>query len=374
MLTCGLASREDEESEGKTEPHEDRQSRGRLHPTIIVQYTQGGQASGKMANTTSLKSLDHLSLLTKGESMMLDDLSLLSDLNRIRILRLVECEELGVGELVQILQLPQSSVSRHLKALSQADWVNKQNVGTASLVSLNPALSKPRTRLWELVRSESSEEPQAEQDLQRMKSILAQRQVDSRAFFGAVASRWSEVRRELFGDAFLAPTLAALVEPSMVIGDLGCGAGDTSAQLARYAKQVFAVDHEEAMLALASKRLGHLPNVEILNGEINALPLDDACLDSALVMLVLHHVPELLGALSEIRRVLKPGGRVVILDMTQHERESYRLRMGHMHLGFKRADIEEAASRAGLTPERYHLIPADLQARGPGLFVATFRA
>ena len=305
---------------------------------------------------------------------MLKDLSLLSDVTRLRILRLVEREELGVGELVHILQLPQSTVSRHLKSLSQADWIQKRSVGAASLVSLNQSLSNARESLWEIVRNESALDPQTGQDLERMRSILSQRQLDSRAFFGAVGSRWSEVRRDLFGEVFLARTLAAMMPPTMVIGDLGCGAGDTSAQLAPSAQHIFAVDHEESMLALASKRLAHLDNVDILHGELDALPLDNECLDCALVMLVLHHVQNIKAALAEIKRVLKPGGRVVILDMTLHDRESYRFRMGHIHLGFERSDIEAKAAEAGLASERYHLVPADPNAGGPGLFIATFKA
>lgn len=307
--------------------------------------------------------------------MMLDDLTLLSDATRVRILRLVEQEELGVGELVHILQLPQSTVSRHLKALSTAEWIHKRAVGTSSLVWLDcERLATSRGALWSLVRTETSEDPTALQDLHRMSSILSQRQLDSRAFFGAVGSRWGEVRRDLFGDQFLIPTMMALVEPSLVVGDLGCGAGDMTAQLATSVSRVIAVDHEQGMLDIASERLSGLDNVDIRHGELTALPIADDILDYALVMLVLHHVEAIDEALQEIKRALKPGGSLILLDMTRHDRESYRYRMGHVHLGFEREALEARAVKAELTPERYHLIPADPDARGPGLFVATFKA
>ena len=307
--------------------------------------------------------------------MMLDDLTLLSDATRVRILRLVEREELGVGELVHILQLPQSTVSRHLKVLITAEWIHKRTVGTSSLIWLDPTqLTEPRERLWSLVRSETSDELATLQDLQRMSSLLSQRQLDSRAFFGAVGSRWGGVRRDLFGEQFLVPTMMALVDPSVVLADLGCGSGDMVAQVAPSVARVIAVDHEQGMLDIAAERLSQLDNVDLRLGEMTALPIADDTLDYALVMLVLHHVTDVDGALSEVRRVLKPGGRLVLLDMTRHDRESYRYRMGHVHLGFERGALEDSAKRAELTMERYQLVPADPDARGPGLFVATFRA
>jgi SAM-dependent methyltransferase/DNA-binding transcriptional ArsR family regulator len=307
--------------------------------------------------------------------MMLDDLTLLSDATRVRILRLVEREELGVGELVHILQLPQSTVSRHLKALTTSEWIHKRTVGTSSLVWLDSqALTEARRALWSLVRSETSGDLATLQDLQRMSSLLSQRQLDSRAFFGAVGSRWGEVRRDLFGEQFLVPITMALVDPTLIVADLGCGAGDMTAQLAPSVARVIAIDHEAGMLDIASKRLSHFDNVDLHLGELTALPIDDAVVDIALVMLVLHHVTAVEEALHEIRRVLKPNGRLVLLDMTRHDRESYRYRMGHVHLGFEREALETSAAQADLSLERYHLVPADPDARGPGLFVATFRA
>ena len=307
--------------------------------------------------------------------MILDDLTLLSDSTRLRILRLVEREELGVGELVHILQVPQSTISRHLKALTSTDWVQRRAVGTSSLVHLDQAsLSEARAALWSIVRDQTAADASAAQDLQRMASILSQRQVDSRAFFGAVGSRWGEVRRELFGDHFMLPTMAALLDPSLVIADLGCGSGDTAALLASSVAKVIGVDHDEGMLAAAHDRLRMHDNVTLRHGELTALPIEDQSIDCALLMLVLHHVEDIDLTLREVHRVLKPQGRLVILDMTRHQREVYRYRMGHVHLGFAPDALEATARSAGLVQERYHLVDADPEAQGPGLFVATYRA
>lgn len=314
-------------------------------------------------------------LVAKGVDVILDDLSLLGDTTRVRILRLIEREELGVGELVDILQVPQSTISRHLKALTTANWIQKHTVATSSLVRLDTTtLGEARSALWALVRDQTAEDATTTQDLQRMASILAQRQLDSRAFFDAVGSRWGEVRRELFGDQFTVSTLAAMLEPNLVVADLGCGTGEATAALATAVQRVIAVDHEQAMLDATGTRIGDRANVEMRLGELTALPIADQEVDCALIMLVLHHVHDVAGALREVRRVLRPGGRLILLDMTRHNREAYRHRMGHVHLGFDREALDGLATEAGLTPARYHLVPADPDAQGPGLFVATYHA
>ena len=314
-------------------------------------------------------------LVTKGVGVTLDDLSLLGDATRVRILRLVEREELGVGELVDVLQLPQSTVSRHLKALLTAEWIQKHTVATSSLVRLDTrALGDARRALWALVRDQTAEDATAGQDLQRMTSILAQRHRDSRAFFDAVGSRWGEVRRDLFGDQFTVSALAALLDPALVVADLGCGTGEATAMVAPAVERVIAVDHEQAMLDATRTRLGEQDNVEMRLGELTDLPLADDEVDCALIMLVLHHVTDVAGALLETSRILRPGGRLVLVDMTRHDREAYRHRMGHVHLGFDREALDALATSAGLSPTRYHLVPADPDAQGPGLFVATYSA
>lgn len=305
--------------------------------------------------------------------MILDDLTLLSEPIRVRVLRLVEREELGVGELSSILQLPQSTVSRHLKALMVADWVCRRSAGTSSLIRMDSgALSAPRAALWSLVKKTLADDASAAQDAQRMDAVLAQRRVDTRAFFGRVAARWDEVRDTLFGGDFIGATVAALLDEQWVVADLGCGTGATVQQIAPVVEKVIAVDHEEVMLDAARRRLAGADNVELRLGDLTALPLDDASVDRALVMLVLHHVEALDDAFAEARRILRPGGRLVVMDMTAHDRESYRQTMGHVHLGFSRAQLEDLAGAAGLGLRQYYLLPPAAEAQGPGLFIATF--
>ena len=128
------------------------------------------------------------------------------------------------------------------------------------------------------------------------------------------------------------------------------------------------------MLSAAARKTAHLDNVELRNGGLEELPVETNGLDIALCMLVLHHVSDLGRAFSEIARVLKPGGRLVVLDMTHHDREDYRTAMGHKHLGFDRDGLETLGTEAGLALSRHSLLPPHPDARGPELFTAVFRS
>ena len=127
------------------------------------------------------------------------------------------------------------------------------------------------------------------------------------------------------------------------------------------------------MLQAAKKRLHGFDNVELRRGELEALPIDDARLDAATLMLVLHHVPEPERALAEVARVLKPGGRLLLVDMQPHDRDSYRQQMGHVWLGFSDEQVKHMLADAGFAETRVVALAPDARAKGPGLFVATAR-
>jgi len=131
------------------------------------------------------------------------------------------------------------------------------------------------------------------------------------------------------------------------------------------------VDSSAAMLQAAKKRLQGFENVDLRRGELEALPVDDAKLDAATLMLVLHHVPEPQRALAEVARVLKPRGQAVVVDMLPHDRESYRQQMGHVWLGFSDDHVRRMFQEAGFEQIRLVALPPDARAKGPGLFVAT---
>jgi ubiquinone/menaquinone biosynthesis C-methylase UbiE/DNA-binding transcriptional ArsR family regulator len=303
---------------------------------------------------------------------ILDHLASLADTTRSRILLLLDRHELTVSELCVIVQLPQSTVSRHLKALADAGWVAARAEGTSHLYTMTrDELDGSARRLWLLVREQVGPTPAAAQDQRRLQAALAERSTKSQEFFSSSAGQWDRVRDELFGDRFHLSALAAFAESGWVVGDLGCGTGQVSAALAPFVTRVVAVDGSAAMLQAAKKRLQGFDNIDLRRGDLESLPIDDARLDAATLMLVLHHVPEPERALAEVSRVLKPRGRVVLVDMQPHDRESYRQQMGHVWLGFSEEHVQRLLTGTGFEDVRIVSLSPDARAKGPGLFVAT---
>jgi len=305
---------------------------------------------------------------------ILDHLASLADTTRSRILLLLDRQELTVSELCGIMQLPQSTVSRHLKALADSGWIAARAEGTSNLYTMTrDELDGAARRLWLLVREHVGPSVAAAQDQRRLQATLAERRTKSQEFFSSSAGQWDRVRDELFGDRFHLAALAALADSHWVVGDLGCGTGTVSASLAPFVARVVAVDGSAPMLQAAKKRLQRFDNVELRRGELESLPIDDARLDAATLMLVLHHVPEPERALAEVGRVLKPGGRLVLVDMLPHDRDSYRQQMGHVWLGFSEDHVRKLLKSRGFEDARIVSLAPDAKAKGPGLFVATAR-
>src|SRR5437899_1548991 len=306
--------------------------------------------------------------------LILDRLASLADTTRSRILLLLDRHELTVTELCAILQLPQSTVSRHLKALGDAGWVHARADGTSNLYTLTrDELDPAARRLWVLVREQVGVTAAAVQDQRRLQATLAERRTKSQEFFSSSAGQWDRLRDELFGDRFHLAALAALADPDWTLGDLGCGTGQLTAHLAPFVARVIGVDESAAMLQAAKKRLHAFENIDLRRGELEALPIDDARLDAAALMLVLHHVPEPERALMEVTRVLRPGGRVLVVDMQPHDRDSYRHQMGHVWLGFSEPQMQQLLGSAGFGDVRTVPLAPDARAKGPELFVSTAR-
>ncbi|MDQ3170004.1 MAG: metalloregulator ArsR/SmtB family transcription factor [Acidobacteriota bacterium] len=310
---------------------------------------------------------------------LLDSLGALSDPTRCRMLLAVERHELTVGELADVLQLPQSTVSRHLKVLSDTGWVGSRRDGTSRFYSLDPRAASGGIEpgalgtVWALARQQVADRPGAAQDQRRLKPVLARRASRSQTFFASSAGQWDRLREDLFGGDFFLRGLMGLADDRWTVGDLGCGTGIVSASIAPFVSRVIAIDASDEMLTAARARLDDATNVELRNGVLESLPIDAASLDAATMMLVLHHVPDPGAALAEASRVLQPGGRLVIVDMLPHDREEYKQQMGHVWLGFGGEHMAKLLEGAGFEGIRVHALPAASAAKGPALFVATAR-
>ena len=307
-----------------------------------------------------------------GSTAIFDDLTALSDATRSRMLLILERHELTVTELCAVLQLPQSTVSRHLKTLADASWVASRRDGTSRYYTLALDERDAHTRrLWALLREQIATTAGADQDARRLKGVLGRRQSKSEEFFASAAGQWDRLRRELFGAGSALHALPALVDSCWTIGDLGCGTGETSAALAPFVTQAVAVDRSGEMLQAARRRLRDLPNVDVRRGELEALPIADGELDAAVMMLVLHHVPDPGAVLQEAARTLKPRGRFVLCDMLPHDHEEYKQQMGHVWLGFGDDQLRRLFGAAGFEDIRIVPLPPDPSAKGPALFVAS---
>jgi len=298
----------------------------------------------------------------------------LADVTRARTLRLVEQYELAVADLCAVLQLPQSTFSRHLKLLADEGWVAARPEGTSRLYRMDVDDLEPAARrLWHLIREQTAQTRAAAHDDRRLAAILTARQSRSQAFFSSAAGQWDRLRREMFGERFDLTALAGLLEDTWVVGDLGCGTGQVSETVAPFVQHVIAVDSSRAMLKAARQRLKHVPHVEIRQGELEALPINDAILDAAVTCLVLHHVADPPAVLRAAARALRAGGRLLVIDMLAHDRREYQQQMGHVWLGFEPGQVTDWLRAAGFERTRVQPLPPPPHAKGPPLFAASAR-
>jgi len=255
--------------------------------------------------------------------------------------------------------------------LNAEGWVEARAEGTSRHYRLASDSLDPAGRgLWQIVRDEVMHTGAAEHDSRRTQAVLAERSTRSQQFFSTSAGQWDRMRIELFGRR-ADVALLGLLDESWTVADLGCGTGAITQSLAPFVERVIAVDESGAMLAAARKRLHGVENVDIRNGRLEALPLSDAEVDVALLFLVLHYVTDPARVISEAVRVLKPGGRLLVLDMMPHDRQELRQTMGHLWQGFDAATLGGWMQAAGLESIRYNGLPADPDAKGPTLFAAS---
>ena len=282
---------------------------------------------------------------------ILKNLRLLADPSRLRILLLVEREELSVAELQEILGMGQSRISTHLAQLKQAGLVEDRRNGKSILYRLKALprhQSKGFDQLLAVLREASHEIPEAEQDSDALRLALRRRQDKTRAYFDELAGKFG--RHYMPGRSWkgLAETLLVLLPP-LVVADLGAGEGTFSQLLARRAKKVIAVDNSEKMVEYGSElaRKHGVQNLEYRKGDLEDVPLRDASVDLAFFSQSLHHAQHPERAVAEAWRILKPGGRIVVLDLVRHNYEEARELYADLWLGFTEVEALRFLRQAG---------------------------
>jgi ArsR family transcriptional regulator len=278
---------------------------------------------------------------------------LLGDDARLRILRLVHEERLNVTELTSILGIAQSGVSRHLGLLKDAGLVEERREGGFTFFRLSSGLVSGANGygpVWPLLEAQfesASATPEGRADDARLEEV---RRVRKENFdeHGAAAERGQIVPGRSW--AAWSRALAHLL-PELDIADLGCGEGYLTIEASRFARRVIAIDRSDAVLerARASARRRRVKNVEWKRGELEKLPLKDAIVDVALLSQALHHAADPTKALGEAVRILRPGGRVLVLELRRHEEHWVRDRLGDTWLGFEDDELRTLLDNAGLT-------------------------
>jgi ArsR family transcriptional regulator len=305
------------------------------------------------------------------QNPIFDRLTALADPIRARLLLVLERHELTVSELRAALQLPQSTVSRHLRALADARWVASREDGTSNRYRMAARELDPGARkLWQSVRDEVGAMATAARDAERVHSVVAARHSTSQRFFASSAAQWDRLRTELFGSRTELLSLLGLLDARWTVGDLGCGAGQLAEAMAPFVKRVVAVDESPAMLRASRARLATRPNVEVREGTLEALPVEGGELDVAILSLVLHYVADPALALAGVHRALKKEARVLIVDMMPHDRAEYRQTMGHVWLGFGEDQLTRWSEEAGFETCRFAPLAAPTHSKGPTLFSA----
>ena len=283
---------------------------------------------------------------------ILKNLKLLSDPSRTRILALVEREELSVAELQEILGMGQSRISTHLAQLKRAGLVEDRRNGKSILYRIRKpqgaAERKSLDQLLNVMRQAAAEIPEAEHDSQALRLALRRRQDRMRAYFDELAGKFG--RHYVPGRSWegLAETLLMLMPP-MVIADLGAGEGTFSQLLAKRARKVIAVDNSDKMVEYGTElaRKHGVKNLEYRKGDIESVPIREGGVDLAFFSQALHHARHPDRAVSEAWRILKPGGRIVVLDLLRHNHEEARELYADLWLGFSEVEVSRFLKQAG---------------------------
>ncbi len=278
----------------------------------------------------------------------LELLKALSDMARLRIVRSISQAELSVAELVSVLGLPQSTVSRHLKPLRDAGLVETRRNGTSIYYRRGEAFSD--AVLARFVDEQVRKMPHASEDRASVRRVLDLRKRKSRDFFDRIAGSYGSLTEPGGGWPALSAGLAAGFW-GREVADLGAGEGALTMLLAKYAAKVTAVDASPQMLRHLEEKAdneGLAERVRVAEGDIESLPLPDACMDAAFLSQSLHHAARPEQAIAEAARILKKDGLLIVLDLVKHEQDWVREQWADQWLGFEEAEVEGWFTEAGL--------------------------
>jgi len=282
---------------------------------------------------------------------------LLGDEARLRLLRVLDKDRFNVKELTGILGLAQSGVSRHLGLLKESQLVVEERDGAYSFYRLAPSVKDARSPLWPLLQSQfdaAGASTMVKADESRLQEVLRLR----RENFEHVGPDTRDGRQLVPGRSWAAWSRAlGMLLPPLDVADLGCGEGYLTVETARWANHVTAVDRSPGVLARAKALAARkkLNNITWKKGELEHVPIETGAMDVALLSQALHHAAEPTEALAEAARILKPGGRLLILDLRPHDEAWVRDKLGDRWFGFSDEHLSGLLTRAGFSDIRVAL-------------------
>lgn len=277
----------------------------------------------------------------------------IADPVRLRILHVLNVEEVTVGELVRILDLPQSTVSRHVKALKEEGLVTDRGVGPTTFYRANLDVQLPdgygglRQTLHEMLSQDSL----SGADREKITRVIAVRSVQSENFFDHIGIRWDALREQCFGTTFHLEAFLGLLPSEWTVADLGTGTGYMLPVLARNFQKVYAVDSNSTMLDIAKRRVENpvlKKKVAYVESRLEKLDIADESVDLAIAVLMLHHLSDIEPAVREVARILKSGGKFLVVDFGLHDNETFQTQMGDYRPGIAPEDLRVLFVAAGL--------------------------
>jgi len=301
---------------------------------------------------------------------MLAVIKALADPTRLRLVGILENGEFTVQELVSILQMGQSRISRHLKILVEAKICSVQRQGVWSYFQLNGDDSFFQTIRNDILLRLNQIEGYAH-DQVGVARVLDERRIKSRQFFDQHARQWDRMASELVPVEKYASVILAALDSGHVVVDVGVGTGRLLRSLSHASNHVIGIDHSAPMLDEARNRIKTegLTNVELRLGEMTHLPVADGVANCAVMNMVLHHSANPQAAFREMNRVLEPGGQLIIADLVSHEFDWFRDRMADQWMGFEQSDLNQWLDSAGYHVNQYHQL--ELDEKLPSVFVLT---
>ena len=282
-------------------------------------------------------------------SVLVQQLRAAGEVTRARILALLAHGELSVGELAQVLNQSQPRLSRHLKFLTGAGLIERLPEGAWVFYRL-PVEGRARTLVDTLNAAIDPEDADIRRDRTRLAEVKAERAGAADEYFSRVADQWDKLRALHYSEADIEKAVmsAAGAGPFDLVIDFGTGTGRMLSLFAGKARRVEGTDLSHQMLTVARSKLQGAANASVRHGDATASPYPDHCASLVIIHQVLHFLDDPARALNEAARVLKPGGRLVIVEFAPHSLEHLRTDHAHRHLGVSEADLARWGEKAGL--------------------------